>query len=195
MRPSLRQPPDASYGRTAHVEGPVGPARLKRVCNVATRRDEGGREGSEPILALSSSRRVSRRAQPTRSRVIVRVVQFRVPSRFGHRVLVDAGRLDDPDRPDGLMHVSVGRQRDGDSDAFVLVTEWRDLDAIYRWIGGPELLSAIPSLGALAELATEVDIQHYEGPEPAADGRRRRPRSRAAGSEAITPRRGRARSS
>jgi heme-degrading monooxygenase HmoA len=96
--------------------------------------------------------------------VIVRVLRFRVPARHGQRVFAHARRLSGPDGPDGLLHVSVGRQQDGPNDTFILMTEWRDLESIYRWVRGPELLNATPSLGELSEFATDVDVQHYEGP-------------------------------
>jgi hypothetical protein len=78
-----------------------------------------------------------------------------------------AERLRGADRPEGLLHVTLGRQQDGETDAFILVTEWRDMDALYRWIGPASLLSATPSLGALVEVAHDVDVQHYLGPPPA----------------------------
>lgn len=102
--------------------------------------------------------------------MILRVVRFRVPARHSHHVFAGARRLVGPDRPDGLLHASFGRQQDGGSDSFVIVTEWRDLEAVYGWVGGPGLLSAVPTLGPLAEFATDVDIQHYEDPGPRADG-------------------------
>jgi heme-degrading monooxygenase HmoA len=109
---------------------------------------------------------MSRRAQPEgKPIVVVRFLRFTVPSRHGHRVFEHARRLADTDRPEGLLHVAVGRQQDGPNDTFILVTEWQDLEALYRWVGRPELLSATPSLGVLAEFATDIDVQHYERPD------------------------------
>ncbi len=111
-------------------------------------------------------RRTLCRAKPRKvARVILRVVHCRVPARHSHLVFEHARRLYGPDVPDGLLHVAVGRQQEGATDAFVLASEWRDLEALYRWVGGRELLRATPSLGPLTEIATDIDIQHYEGPE------------------------------
>ncbi len=101
--------------------------------------------------------------------MVVRVLRFRVPARHGRRVFDHARRLAGPAAPDGLLHVSVGRQQEGVSDSFILLTEWRDLESIYRWIGGNPLVSPTPSLGELSELATDIDIQHYEGPAEESD--------------------------
>ena len=61
----------------------------------------------------------------------------------------------------GLLFGEVGRQAHADcSEDVLFVTIWQDLESLYRWLGGNDLLST-PLLrdGTLIE---RVEVQHYE---------------------------------
>jgi len=42
-----------------------------------------------------------------------------------------------------------------------MVTAWRTMDALYDWVGGPDLLGS-PLQSGSGQLLTYFDIQHYE---------------------------------
>ena len=95
--------------------------------------------------------------------MIVRVVTGRVvprhASEFRRFTMEQIGRLR---RTDGLLDALAGRQVEPDGEPFVLVTLWRDLEAIYRWLGEDDLLGSLGPLRAHPDWVEGVDIQHYE---------------------------------
>jgi hypothetical protein len=61
----------------------------------------------------------------------------------------------------GLLFGEVGRQAHPDcSEDVVFVTVWRDLESLYRWLGGNDLLSTPLLRGGT--LIDRVEVQHYE---------------------------------
>ena len=63
----------------------------------------------------------------------------------------------------GLLYGEMGRQIHSDcSEDVVFVTAWRDLEALYAWIGGNDLLWT-PILGdGDAGVFARLEVQHYE---------------------------------
>jgi hypothetical protein len=62
---------------------------------------------------------------------------------------------------EGLLFGEVGRQAHADcSEDVLFVTVWHDLESLYRWLGGNDLLST-PLLRD-ATLIDGVEVQHYE---------------------------------
>lgn len=82
-----------------------------------------------------------------------RVDDFRNQAR---RVLVGGAGCE------GLVHAHVGRQvhRDG-SQEVIFVTVWRDIESLYRWVGGSDLLET-PVLSERHDVFDACDVQHYE---------------------------------
>lgn len=68
---------------------------------------------------------------------------------------------------DGLVYAHVGRQAHADgSEQIVFVSVWRDLAALYGWLGGTDLLDT-PVLGSGNDVFERYEVQHYEVVEPA----------------------------
>ena len=63
---------------------------------------------------------------------------------------------------EGLLNAHVGRQVHTDgSEEIVFVTVWVNLESVYRWIGGRNLLET-PVLSERPDLFKTFDVQHYE---------------------------------
>lgn len=71
--------------------------------------------------------------------------------------------LADAEGHGGFLHAHVGRQshKDG-SEEIVVVTVWEDLESVYRWVGGTDLLDTPVITGVDRDLFVHCDIQHYE---------------------------------
>jgi heme-degrading monooxygenase HmoA len=71
--------------------------------------------------------------------------------------------LSDAHGHNGFLCGHVGRQANGDgSEAILFVSVWRDLDSLYRWVGGTDLLDTpLLSRGAFDVFET-YEVQHYE---------------------------------
>ena len=71
--------------------------------------------------------------------------------------------LDDARRHVGLVHAQVGRQVHSDgAEEVVFVSIWRDLEGLYTWVGGTDLLDTpVLNVGA-ANLFDHFEVQHYE---------------------------------
>jgi heme-degrading monooxygenase HmoA len=71
-------------------------------------------------------------------------------------------------RHEGCSFAQVGRQthKDG-SEEIVFLSVWSDLEAVYAWVGGIDLLNAPVIAGDKPEVFVYFDIQHYEVVEPA----------------------------
>jgi hypothetical protein len=66
--------------------------------------------------------------------------------------------------PAGQLGAIFGRQIHGDgSESFVYVTTWVDMQAVYDWVGGRDLISTARLMGDLEGLVDEVELQHYLG--------------------------------
>jgi heme-degrading monooxygenase HmoA len=95
--------------------------------------------------------------------VIVRVVTGRVLPRHASEFRrFAAEQLEVLRRVDGLLDILAGRQAEPDGEPFVFVTLWRDLEAIYQWLGEDDLLSSLGPLRSHPDWVDRVDIQHYE---------------------------------
>jgi heme-degrading monooxygenase HmoA len=71
--------------------------------------------------------------------------------------------LDDARRHDGLIHAHLGRQALSDGgEEVVFVSVWRDLEALYGWVGGTDLLDTPMINGGRPEVFENFEVQHYE---------------------------------
>ena len=108
--------------------------------------------------------------------LIVRVFRGRVRA---EQVLVFHEKaqliLDDARRHVGLVNAQVGRQVHADgSEEIVFVSIWRDLEGLYTWVGGTDLLDTPVLNGSAPNLFDRFEVQHYETyeldvPQPAGD--------------------------
>jgi hypothetical protein len=68
--------------------------------------------------------------------------------------------------PEGRLSATFGRQVHGDgSESFVYVTTWRDMESIYAWVGGRDLIGTPRLLRGLESLLDGFEVQHYIAPE------------------------------
>ncbi len=96
--------------------------------------------------------------------LIVRVLQGRVHSEHLASFRAQAQEaLANARRQDGLIYAQLGRQSHPDGGEQVLfVSVWCDLDCLYRWIGGTDLLDT-PVLGnGDPSVFEHFEVQHYE---------------------------------
>lgn len=100
--------------------------------------------------------------------MIVRILKGRVDR--GHvaifrehvrRVVRDARKRD------GLVYAHVGRQAYADAgEEMVFVSVWRDLEAIYSWLGVTDLLQTPMLDDGRHDAFERLELQHYEVLEP-----------------------------
>jgi hypothetical protein len=68
------------------------------------------------------------------------------------------------DPPAGRLGAIFGRQINGDgSESFVYVTTWVDMEAVYDWVGGRDLISTARLMHDLEGLMDDFEVQHYLG--------------------------------
>jgi hypothetical protein len=73
------------------------------------------------------------------------------------------GALASARQADGLLFGEIGRQIHSDcAEEVVFITVWRDLDSLYRWIGGNDLLWTPILRDAADDVFDRVEVQHYE---------------------------------
>lgn len=66
-------------------------------------------------------------------------------------------------RQDGMVYAQVGRQVDSDgAEQIVFVSVWRDLEALYHWLGGTDLLATPVLHNGRTNLFAQFEVQHYE---------------------------------
>jgi heme-degrading monooxygenase HmoA len=71
--------------------------------------------------------------------------------------------LNDARRHDGLIHAHVGRQvRSDGGEEVVFVSVWRDLEALYGWVGSTDLLDTPVLNSGRPEVFEDFEVQHYE---------------------------------
>ena len=101
--------------------------------------------------------------------MIVRVLQGRVlPDQTAVFRRQARQALDDARRRDGLLHAQVGRQANPDgSEAIAFVTVWRDLPALYAWLGGTDLLDTPVLSSGDSAVFEYYEVQHFESYEVA----------------------------
>jgi heme-degrading monooxygenase HmoA len=93
--------------------------------------------------------------------MIVRVLTIRVPIdrsvELHHRL---RAQLDLLRTYDGLEYVKLARRVQGGSEEIVLFEEWRDLTALYAWIGpDPTVVRLIDGADSLL---SDASVAHYE---------------------------------
>jgi hypothetical protein len=100
--------------------------------------------------------------------LIVRILKGRV-----HPGQVSAFReqarqaLDDARGRNGVIYAEVGRQACSDGgEEVVFVSIWRDLEALYHWVGGVDLLTTPLLNNGSAAIFENFGVQHYEAYEP-----------------------------
>jgi heme-degrading monooxygenase HmoA len=76
--------------------------------------------------------------------------------------------LSDARAHDGLVYAHVGRQAHVDGgEQIIFVSVWRDLAALYGWLGGTDLLGTPVLNNGSPEVFERFEVQHYEVVEPA----------------------------
>ncbi len=66
--------------------------------------------------------------------------------------------------PRGQIGAVFGRQIHGDgSESFVYVTTWQDMQAVYEWVGGRDLVSTARLMHDLEGLMDDFEVQHFIG--------------------------------
>ena len=101
--------------------------------------------------------------------LIVRVLQGRIhPEQIAIFREQAQQTLDEARQQDGLIHAEVGRQihQDG-GEQIVFISVWRDLDSLYGWIGGTDLLDTPVINGSEPSVFQHFEVQHYESYEAA----------------------------
>lgn len=64
---------------------------------------------------------------------------------------------------DGFIYGRVGRQSRGDgSEEVLFVSVWRDLHALYRWVGGTDRLETPVLRRGASDVFETYEVQHYE---------------------------------
>jgi hypothetical protein len=97
--------------------------------------------------------------------VIVRVLRGRVSAKNAALLWASlAERMSGTEPPAGQLDAIFGRQIHGDgSESFVYVTIWVDMEAVYSWVGGPDLSSTARVMHDLERLMDEFEVQHFLG--------------------------------
>jgi heme-degrading monooxygenase HmoA len=90
--------------------------------------------------------------------------------------------VDDARGRDGIVYAGVARQAciDG-AEEVIFVSVWRDLEALYRWVGGVDLLETPMLNNGNTRIFEQFGVEHYEAYEPLD------PASAAAGAYVETP--------
>jgi quinol monooxygenase YgiN len=96
--------------------------------------------------------------------LIVRVLQGRVlPGQTAVFRQQAQQALNDARRRDGLVYAQVGRQAYSDgSEEISFVSVWRDLSALYAWLGGTDLLDMPAFNNGGPALFEQCEVQHFE---------------------------------
>jgi heme-degrading monooxygenase HmoA len=96
--------------------------------------------------------------------LIVRILKGRVnPGQIAALRAQAQWVLGDIRKHDGVVHAEVARQVHADGgEEIVLVSVWRDLDAIYGWLGVTNLLETPKRDRGEPSLFEQFDVQHYE---------------------------------
>ena len=76
--------------------------------------------------------------------------------------------LDDVRLRDGLVYAQVGRQARSDgSEEIAFMSVWRDLPALYAWLGGADLLDTPVFNNGGPSVFEHYEVQHFESYETA----------------------------
>jgi hypothetical protein len=61
------------------------------------------------------------------------------------------------------LYAQIGRQALSDGgEEIVFVSEWRNLDVLYRWVGGTDLLDTPVIDGDKTNVFERFEVQHFE---------------------------------
>jgi hypothetical protein len=114
---------------------------------------------------MPSSRTVSFWTKGGRAQVIVRVLRGHVSARNAPQLWAGlADRLSGIEAPAGQLGATFGRQIHGDgSESFVYVTTWVDMQSVYEWVGGRDLVSTARLMDDLEGLMDDFDVEHFLG--------------------------------
>jgi heme-degrading monooxygenase HmoA len=97
--------------------------------------------------------------------VIVRVLRGKVSARNASQLWASlAERMSGIGPPAGQRGAIFGRQIHNDgSESFVYVTTWDDMEAVYEWVGGRDLVSTARLMHDLEDLMDDFEVQHFLG--------------------------------
>ena len=97
--------------------------------------------------------------------MIVRVLRGHVSARNAPQLWAGlAERMSGIGAPAGRLGAIFGRQINGDgSEGFVYVTTWVNMEAVYDWVGGPDLISTARLMRDLEFLLDDFEVQHFIG--------------------------------
>jgi hypothetical protein len=100
-----------------------------------------------------------------RAQVIVRVLRGHVSARNAPQLWAGlAERMSGIGAPAGQLSATFGRQIHGDgSESFVYVTTWVDMQSVYEWVGGRDLVSTARLMHDLEGLMDDFEVQHFLG--------------------------------
>jgi heme-degrading monooxygenase HmoA len=71
--------------------------------------------------------------------------------------------LHDARQHDGLVYAQIGRQAHVDGgEEIIFVSVWRNLEALYKWVGGLDLLDTPVLDGNNPDVFEHFEVQHYE---------------------------------
>jgi len=121
--------------------------------------------GSPTDVAMPSGPGVSFWSKGGRAQVIVRVLRGHVTARNAPQLWAGlADRMAGIEPPAGQLGATFGRQIHGDgSESFVYVTTWVDMESVYEWVGGRDLVSTARLMHDLEGLMDDFEVQHFLG--------------------------------
>ena len=74
--------------------------------------------------------------------------------------------LEDARREDGLVHAQIARQVNADGgEEIIFVSVWRDLEALYGWLGTTDLLNTPVFNGGTFDVFQHSEVCELEAPE------------------------------
>ena len=97
--------------------------------------------------------------------MIVRVLRGHVSAKNAPQLWAGlAARMSGIEVPAGQLGATFGRQIHGDgSESFVYVTTWEDMQSVYEWVGGRDLVSTARLMRDLEGLMDDFEVQHFLG--------------------------------
>ena len=92
--------------------------------------------------------------------MILRVMRARLSHRDAPELLQRVRALIEA-HPDGLLDACWGVQEDEQGSSLLVTSTWRDLESIYRTVGGHDLLWDAALLEGIGERVQDLEVQHY----------------------------------
>jgi heme-degrading monooxygenase HmoA len=94
--------------------------------------------------------------------MVIRILRTRVQPASVPEFRVRAlAKVADARKVPGVVDVHLGNQADGNGYEFVFISRWQNIDALYTWAGGRDLLARPIYFEGLEESIVEFEIQHY----------------------------------